>query len=48
MSNTLIYEVQESSDITLRVYDWDRLDDSGKPRQLHIEDAVKVTDTHGP
>jgi mannose-6-phosphate isomerase len=45
MSNTLIYEVQESSDITLRVYDWDRLDNSGKPRQLHIEDAVKVTDT---
>jgi mannose-6-phosphate isomerase len=45
MSSTLIYEVQESSDITLRVYDWDRLDDSGKPRQLHIEDAVKVSDT---
>ena len=45
MPSTLIYEVQESSDITLRVYDWDRLDDSGKPRQLHIEDAVKVTDT---
>ena len=45
MSHTLIYEVQESSDITMRVYDWDRLDDSGKPRMLHIEDAVKVTDT---
>jgi mannose-6-phosphate isomerase len=45
MSNTLIYEVQESSDITLRVYDWDRIDISDKPRQLHIEDAVKVTDT---
>lgn len=45
MSDTLIYEVQESSNITLRVYDWDRLDNSGKPRQLHIEDAVKVTDT---
>jgi mannose-6-phosphate isomerase len=45
MSDTLIYEVQESSDITLRVYDWDRVDDSGTPRQLHIEDAVKITDT---
>jgi mannose-6-phosphate isomerase len=45
MSNTLIYEVQESSDITMRVYDWDRLDDSGKPRMLHIKDAVNITDT---
>ncbi len=46
MSNTLIYEVQESSDITLRVYDWDRSDNNGKPRALHIDEAVKVTNTN--
>jgi len=42
MDGVLIYEVQESSDITFRVYDWDRLDDKGKPRDLHIDNAVKV------
>jgi mannose-6-phosphate isomerase len=45
MANTIIFEVQQSSDVTLRVYDWDRVDDSGKPRALHIQDAVKITDT---
>lgn len=46
MSNTLLYEVQECSDITLRVYDWDRFDSNGKPRALHIDEAVKVTNTN--
>lgn len=49
MAGSLIYEVQQSSDITFRVYDWDRLDDKGKPRDLHIDNAVKVSDctAHG-
>lgn len=46
MSNTLIYEVQESSDVTLRIYDWDRYDKNGKQRPLQIEDALNVTDTN--
>ncbi len=46
MSNTLIYEVQESSDVTLRIYDWDRYDSNGKQRSLQIEDAVNVTNTN--
>ncbi len=37
----LIAEIQTPSDTTYRVYDWDRLDDSGKPRQLHIEEALE-------
>jgi mannose-6-phosphate isomerase len=38
----VLYEVQQSSDITYRVYDWDRPASAG--RELHIEQAVAVTD----
>lgn len=38
---TLILETQQSSDITYRVYDYDRLSD-GKPRKLHIEQSIDV------
>jgi mannose-6-phosphate isomerase len=36
----LIAEVQTPSDTTYRVFDWNRVDDSGKSRQLHIEEAL--------
>ena len=32
----VILEIQQSSDITYRVYDYDRKDDAGNPRDLHI------------
>jgi len=38
---TLILETQQSSDITYRLYDYDRLD-HGKPRQLHIKQSIDV------
>jgi mannose-6-phosphate isomerase len=38
----LLYEVQQSSDTTYRVYDWDRPASSG--RALHLEESVAVTD----
>ena len=38
---TLILETQQNSDITYRVYDYDRLSD-GKPRPLHIEKSIDV------
>jgi mannose-6-phosphate isomerase len=38
----VLYEVQQSSDITYRVYDWDRPASAG--RELHIEQAIAVTD----
>lgn len=38
---TLILETQQNSDITYRVYDYDRLS-NGKPRQLHIEKSIDV------
>jgi mannose-6-phosphate isomerase len=36
----LLVEVQQNSDTTYRVFDWNRTDDSGKPRQLHVEQAI--------
>ena len=41
----LIAEIQQSSNITYRVYDYGRLGADGKPRQLHIEKALEVTNT---
>ncbi len=38
---TVILETQQSSDITYRVYDYDRLQD-GKPRPLHIKQSIDV------
>jgi mannose-6-phosphate isomerase len=38
----LIYELQQTSDTTYRVYDWDRLGLDGKPRDLHIEKSLRV------
>ena len=39
----LICEVQQSSNLTYRVYDYGRLGADGKPRQLHIDKALDVT-----
>lgn len=38
----LLAEVQESSDITYRIYDWGRLDSLGHPRELHTALAAEV------
>jgi mannose-6-phosphate isomerase len=38
----LIAEIQKSSDITYRIYDWDRLGLNGKPRELHLKKALDV------
>src|SRR5215208_1868999 len=38
----LLYEVQQSSDTTYRVYDWGRPASAG--RKLHVEESVEVTD----
>jgi mannose-6-phosphate isomerase len=39
----VICEVQEYSDLTYRVYDYDRVDAHGKLRELHVEKAMAVT-----
>ena len=42
----LILEIQQNSDTTYRVYDWDRVGLDGKPREMHVEEALLATDFH--
>ena len=39
-SGILLAEIQQTSDITYRIYDWDRVDENGKSRTLHQEEAI--------
>ena len=40
----LLYEIQQSSDVTYRFYDWDRTDAKGNRRELHLRQALDVVD----
>lgn len=40
----VIAEVQQSSDATFRLFDWNRLGPDGKPRQLHIQESLESID----
>ncbi|MCO5945591.1 type I phosphomannose isomerase catalytic subunit [Mucilaginibacter flavidus] len=42
----LIAEIQQTSDITYRIYDFDRVDDKGNKRELHTEEALAAIDYH--
>jgi mannose-6-phosphate isomerase len=44
----VVCEVQEYSDLTYRVYDFGRVDAQGKPRELHVEKALQVTNFGKP
>lgn len=37
-------EIQQTSDTTYRIYDWDRVDSEGKSRELHVEEALDAID----
>ncbi|MBX7209206.1 MAG: class I mannose-6-phosphate isomerase [Verrucomicrobiaceae bacterium] len=39
-----IIEIQQNSDTTYRVFDWNRTDASGKPRELHIDESLRSMD----
>ena len=41
-AGTRLYEVQQSSDTTFRLYDWDRRDAEGRPRELHVERGLSA------
>lgn len=43
-AGVLLAEIQQTSDLTYRIYDWDRLDDQGKARELHTDLALKAID----
>ena len=40
----LIYEIQQNSDTTYRVFDWNRVGLDGKPRQLHVAESMQCID----
>jgi mannose-6-phosphate isomerase len=42
MGGLLIAEIQQNSNTTYRVYDWNRVGSDGKPRPLHVEKAMDV------
>ena len=44
----LLLEVQQSSDLTYRLYDWDRVGLDGKPRPLHLAEARRVLEAPSP
>lgn len=41
-AGVLLAEIQQTSDITYRIYDWDRVDDQGNPRALHTDLAMEA------
>jgi len=40
----LIYEIQQNSDTTYRVFDWNRVGLDGKPRELHVQQSLQSID----
>ena len=47
-AGVLLAEIQQTSDITYRVYDWDRLDADGNERELHNDIALEAFDFEMP
>ena len=43
-AGVMLAEIQQTSDITYRVYDWDRVDDEGNERELHNDLAIDAFD----
>lgn len=46
-AGVMVAEIQQTSDITYRVYDWDRVDDEGNGRELHTELALDALNYSG-
>lgn len=46
-AGALIAEIQENSNLTYRLYDYNRVDRNGKTRELHIDKALEVADLKG-
>ena len=45
-SGVQIFETQQASDLTYRIFDWNRVGPDGKPRELHVQKAADVLDYH--
>lgn len=46
-SGSLVVEIQESSNLTYRMFDYHRVDKNGRERELHIDKALDVANLHG-
>jgi mannose-6-phosphate isomerase len=45
LQDLVVFEIQQNSDVTYRLYDWDRVDEkTGKPRDLQVEEAMACID----
>jgi len=45
LADLVVFEVQENSDVTYRLYDWDRVNEkTGKPRDLQVDEAIACID----
>lgn len=44
----LVAEIQQSSDVTFRLHDWNRVGPDGRPRALHVEEGLEATTQLGP
>ncbi|MDQ2681101.1 MAG: class I mannose-6-phosphate isomerase [Candidatus Eremiobacteraeota bacterium] len=42
----ILFETQQASDLTYRIFDWNRVDGNGTPRELHIAKAADVLNYH--
>ena len=42
--SVIFAEIQQNSDVTYRIYDFDRIDKNGKKRELHLQDSADVID----
>jgi len=43
-AGVMLAEIQQTSDVTYRIYDWDRVDDKGNERELHNDLAIDAID----
>ncbi len=39
-AGVVVYEIQQASDVTYRLHDWDRRDAAGQPRELHVDQGL--------
>jgi len=45
LADVVVFEIQQNSDVTFRLYDWDRVDaKTGQPRALHVDQALACID----
>lgn len=47
-AGSLVAEIQQSSDVTYRLHDWNRLGPDNRPRPLHVEEGLSVVRSFGP